>query len=260
MSHIIICDESSTDDNYMVVGGLIIPPKNYELLIEEFLTWKATHKLNPHSEFKWTKVSNRYLPLYLESIEWFFRHLHSNHVTFRALVVNTRVSEYHEYGKGNTETSFYKVYHHLLLNAAKQILETDPSGKALVLLDDKTNNYPFRLDVLKKTLNSALRRDVGRSNAIANVEPRKSSGESNESLIQIVDILIGAVSFIRNGRHELPSASKPKIELASKVAELAKTDLAFDTGSRAAFNLWTLDVRKMLEAKKRRSPKGSAEN
>jgi hypothetical protein len=133
-------------------------------------------------------------------------------------------------------------------------LEEDGSN-VLVLLDDKRNRYPFRLDVLKRSLNAALRRDLKKTGLVANVEARPSSGPRAEPLIQIVDVLIGAIGHVRNGDLHQPGASPVKAKMVRLLEQAAGTGFAFDTAARAPFNLWTFDIAVAMQRKQRHQKK-----
>jgi hypothetical protein len=195
------------------------------------------------------RVSKGYLPRYKELLEWFFRHLKSNHLRFRAHVVDTSAQIYRRYGDGDKEKAFYKFFYHLLFQSVRRLALEEKGSNVLILLDDKTNRYPFRLDVLKKALNAGLKRELGVSGLVANVEPRQSNGENAEPLIQIVDVLIGAIGYVRNGHLNQPCASPAKVDMVKFLEGLSGTGFAFDTAARAPFNLWTFDVAVAMERK-----------
>jgi Protein of unknown function (DUF3800) len=242
MKYNLICDESGTGERYLVVGGLSLPRTNHEALAQELLEIKKKKGLRIEGEFKWGKVSKSYLIRYMELLEWFFQHLQANHLRFRAHVVDTSSSMYRHYGEGDKEKSFYKVYYHLLRQTVRQLAADDDVSSVLVLLDDKVNRYRFRLPVLKRALNSGLKRQFGKDNLVANVEPRHSSGIRAEPLIQIVDVLIGAIGSVRNSHNRKNGACPAKLEMIKFLEELARTGFAFDTVAKAPFNLWTFDV------------------
>lgn len=245
MKFTIICDESSTDNRHLVIGALSLPRTNHSILIHEILEWKISEGLNPYSEFKWKKVSRKYFDKYKTLVSWFFNHLRSNHVGFRAIVVDTSHRLHRKYGNGDEETSFYKIYYHLLYQSIKRLEMTGNGDNVLILLDEKKNRYPFHKEVLKRTLNSAIRRDFKIQNAIANVEDRVSSGPKSEPLIQIVDIIIGAIGFVRNSFYNRPQASEWKRALVNHIEQEAKTQLKFDTLANTPFNIWTFDLDKV---------------
>lgn len=243
----LICDESGTSERYLVVGGLTLPRTNHEALATELAALKKSKGFRAEGEFKWGKVSKGYLPHYKELLEWFFQHLKSNHLPFRAHVVDTSAHVYRQYGDGDREKAFYKIFYHLLFQSVRRLALEEEGSNVLILLDDKTNRYPFRLDVLKKALNARLKRELGISELVANVEPRQSSGKNAEPLIQIADILIGAIGYVRNGHLNKPGASPAKVEMVKFLEGLSGTGFAFDTAARAQFNLWTFDVAVAME-------------
>ena len=139
----------------------------------------------------------------------------------------------------------------IIKQGIKRLVEYMQVTSVLILLDDKYDRYPFHLPALKKILNRAFKRDFKIVDLIANVEPRKSSGEGSEPLIQIVDILIGAIGFVRNGNYYSPNASTAKKELVDFIEQQANTQLIYDTGINSAFNIWTFNVEKSMKEKKK---------
>lgn len=217
----LICDESGTNERFLVVGGLTLPRINHQALSSELTALKKATGFGAEGEFKWGKVSKAYLPRYRQLLEWFFRHLQANHLRFRAHVVDTSARAYREYGDGDKEKAFYKVYYHLLFQSVRRLALDEEGSNILILLDDKFNRYPFRLPVLKKTLNAVLKRQLRVSDLIANVEPRQSSGPNAEPFVQIVDVLIGAIGYVRNGHAGQPWAAPAKVEMVKTLEHLA---------------------------------------
>lgn len=249
MKFTIICDESSTENRHLIIGAVVIPRNNHTLLIEELRVLKQELHLRWEGELKWGKVSKKYQDKYKRILQWFFEHLKSNHLRFRAHVIDTAKKEYRQYGDGAKENAFYKVFFHLLVQCIKRLAIEEEGSNVLILLDDKKNHYPFRLPLLKKTLNSALRRDLKLKNIVANVEPRHSSGGKVEGLIQIVDVLIGAIGYVRNASCKEPGASAAKIEMVKFIEELLGAKLEYDTYAGSPFNIWTFDVGVSLQRK-----------
>lgn len=247
----LICDESGTSERYLVVGGLTLPRTNHEAIAVELAALKKRKGFRAEGEFKWGKVSRGYLPHYQALLEWFFLHLKANHLRFRAHVVDTSAHLYRHYGAGDKEKAFYKIFYHLLFQSVRRLALEEEGSNVLILLDDKTDRYPFRLPVLKKTLNAGLKRELKLENLVANIEPRQSSGLNAEPLIQIVDVLIGAIGYVRNGHSQRADASPAKVEMVKFLEGLAGTGFAFDTAARAPFNLWTFDVAVAMERKEK---------
>jgi len=257
MKFTIICDESCTEKKNLIIGALIIPRKNHPLLIEELKELKKQLNLRWEGEIKWSKVSKKYLEKYKKILEWFFGHLKSNHLKFRVHVIDKGKKEYRDYGDGDKENAFYKVFFHLLKECMRRLAVEEEGSNVLILLDDKKNRYPFRLPLLKTTLNAALKRDLKLQSIVANVEPRQSSGKKVEGMIQIVDVLIGAIGYVRNGAHKVPGAAFAKIEIIKYLEELLGARLEYDTHAAASFNIWTFDVGVAIERKKRHKKRKS---
>ena len=256
MKHVIICDESYTSGRYLVLGALILPAHNHTMLAEELKAWKADKGLNPLSEFKWTKVSRKYLPLYAEMMEWLFRHLQANHLRFRSIVMDTSHRLYREFSEGEPEKGLYKAYYHLLFQSVKELWTGGQTEGALILLDEKRDRYPFQKHVLRTTLNRALARDMGVDKAVANIEDRRSSGPKAEVLIQPVDVLIGSIGFVRNGLSAQSTSSPAKRALVRVIEEASGTPLGYDTMPSSAFNLWTFDLKIAADRKAARKRQG----
>ena len=256
MKFTLVCDESGLKERYLIVGGMTLPRHNHKLLCDEFLAVKRSLGFRDEGEIKWGKVSNRYLDRYQELLSWAFQQLKSNHLRFRAHVVDTSKREWLAYGDGDEEHSFYKVYYHLLFQSMRRLALEEDGSNVLILLDHKRNRYPLRLSVLKRALNTNLYKAHGLKGIVSNVEARDSSGQNAEPFIQIVDLLIGAIGFIRNGYHKVEGASPARKKLVAFLEAQAGTTFALDTIAKAAFNIWTFDVsvamkRKAYHAQKR---------
>ncbi len=251
MKYTLICDESSTIHRHLILGALVIPRVNHAILAAELKQWKESQGLAPESEFKWTKVSRLYLSRYKQMVEWFFQHLEANHLGFRCLVVDTSHGSWLEYGAGDKEKAFYKVYYHLLYQCVRRLALEEQGSSVLILLDEKRDRYPFYRPVLRKTLNAALKRDLGMQRPVCAIETRRSSGVKAEPLIQVVDVLIGAVGYVRNRFYERTGASKAKKALVEHIESRAGTHLRYDTYVTSPFNLWTFDVGMSMERKAR---------
>ena len=96
-------------------------------------------------------------------------------------------------------------------------------------------------------------------NLVANVEPRKSSGQQAEGLIQIVDVLIGAIGYVRNKFIEAAPDDSAKKNMVFYIEQLLGAKLKYDTNAAASFNIWTFDVEVALKKrnmhKKKNRPK-----
>jgi hypothetical protein len=87
-----------------------------------------------------------------------------------------------------------------------------------VVLDDRTNHNNDRLTTLRDCLNNAARKDQGyahRRTCFSEVVPADSE---KEPLLQVADLLLGAICYHMNKAHRAPNASPAKCALAEYLA------------------------------------------
>jgi len=200
MRYNIYCDEASTTvARYMLIGGLWVP-WDIEPDVRAGLTEvRARHGLN--AEMKWTKVSQRMLPAYQEFVDVFFG---IGQVSFKCIVLDTHILDYRNYHKGDEELGFYKFYYQLVSR------NLQPGNLYWLYTDERKNRKPYRLAVLKLTVNWWWKKRAG-VEPLRNVEARRSH---DEDLIQVADILLGALGYAWNEQ----SGSQAKLALGAHIA------------------------------------------
>lgn len=255
MKYTIICDESGVGQRKLILGSIITPSHNHNLLAKELVDLKSNFGINPNSDFKWDKVSAKYLDRYKKLVDWLFSKITAEHLKFRAHIIDTTRKDFKNYGDGDKEKAFFKLYYHLIYRLFKTACNAEECEKLLVLLDNKQNRYPFRLNDLKYALNSAIKRDYGVKDLIGNIEFRNARGPGHEPLIQIVDIFIGSIRFVRSGDRQSPEASVSKNALVEYIEKRFLRSLEYDTHASASFNLWTFDIAKSVAHKHRHKKK-----
>ena len=238
----IICDESCLNHRYMILGAMVLSESWHQVLQKELLNWKRNNGFNPESEFKWTKVSKRYLFYYKELIDWIFEHNHEFHFFFRVHVIDTFIPAYLDMSKGDAELSFFSVYYDLLYQSLR-MLSKKAGHHYSIILDNKSPYASFSLKKFEHTLNETLKHDFSSNIIKTNIDFQNSSGTQTESLIQIVDILIGAIGFVRNGFIDKRMCSPSKKHLCDYIESRCNCELAFDTPPSPPFSIWTFDSR-----------------
>lgn len=224
-------------------------------MVRELADLKQQLGLRPDGEIKWDKVSRSYGERYRIIMKWFFEHLDANHIRFRAHIIDTGQAAYRQYGDGKKENSFYKVYYHVLMQSVRRLALDGDGSNVVILLDRKRAKYRLHLPVIKRGLNMRLFEQLKIPGLVASIEERNSSGPGAEPLIQIVDVLIGAIGHVRNGHRERVGASTVKAEMVCFLEDLAGTSFKFDTTAGAPFNLWTFSPSIAIERKKRHQEK-----
>ncbi|MEO1503176.1 MAG: DUF3800 domain-containing protein [Pseudomonadota bacterium] len=241
----LFCDESSTVDQFTVIGATMMHDDvvaRAEAAIE-----KIVQKHGGTSEMKWTKVKKHNLPLYKEASKLFFDAIAHELFTFTALVVDNSKMDHKTYNEGNKEIGFNKMLFQLLFSFARKY-RSQP--RFYVFLDArKTKHSP---ESLRLMLNGKAARDLN----VTHRPFRRCDFHDSRSfrLIQITDVIIGAIGFHSNDKHIRVGAAPYKIELADYIASLAgMTRLYLATPpNNNGFDIWLFDFSK---AKRPRRPR-----
>jgi len=243
----IYCDESrQSEHRFMVLGGLVIRATNVPNFNATMAKYRA--ETNMHAELKWTKVSPQKLPEYKRFIDYFFALNNANQVHFHTLLIDNHQVDHKRFSGGDKELGFYKFYYQLLLHAFGRRYGQKEQGHRLVVhLDHRNSSYS--LDTLKKVLNKGMGKKFQvPGNPFVSVESRDSK---KEDLIQIADLLLGAVGFQKNGLHLLAESKRAKVDLAAYIAAQAGlSDLIVDTQrSNHRFSIWNFRLQQKNSAR-----------
>lgn len=232
----IYCDESrQSEHRFMALGGLIIRADNVANFNATMAKYRGETRM--HAELKWTKVSAQKLPEYKRFIDYFFALNNANQVHFHCLMIDNHQVDHKRFSGGDKELGFYKFYYQLLLHGfGRRYCQKEANRRLIVHLDHRTSSYS--LETLKKVLNRGMTKKFQLpGHPFVAVESRDSK---QTDLIQIADLLLGAVGFQKNGLHLLAESKKSKVELAEYIASQAGlNDLMQDTlRSNQRFTIW----------------------
>ncbi len=185
----IYCDESCHLEHdqhpVMVLGAVWCPTAERHLLARELRDVKRRHGLSPKFELKWTKVSPAKESYYLDVVRLF---LEEPRLHFRALLIPDKGKLNHDrFGQTHDEW-YYKMYFDLL----KAII--NPSQTYRVFLDVKDTRSADRVRKLHDVLANA-KYDFARRI----VEQIQTVRSHEVELLQLADLLIGAVSYLNRG-------------------------------------------------------------
>lgn len=204
MNFEIYCDESQQDlftgkvnqrqDRRIVLGGLWIKADLRTRLKDEIKKLRTKHDLL--GEFKWIRVSPSRQDFYSDLVDLFFS---TESARFRALVLPADQLDAVQFHGGDAELMFYKFYYQLLHH---WILD---SNTYRVFVDTKTNRVGGRLKRLHEVLTSA--------NWLSIIEQVQALPSKKVDLLQLADVLIGAVSYRLHERQ----SSAAKIAVVERV-------------------------------------------
>ena len=245
--HHVHCDESQTGARFVVYGGIIVPGKNVEWFDALIEKWRGEQ--NMHKELKWTKVTNQKYKEYKSLVDLFFEHADLHRLHFKSVVFDTAQVDYKTYHDDDEELGFYKFYYHFLLHKFGSYAKSD-DHRLYVFIDERTSRCIDRLSTLRDVLNAGIRNKYGRkANVVKQVEPRNSK---KSHVMQVADVLMGAVGWHANDMGDRPEARKAKKDLAAYIATKAKVaslKVATPWG-QTSFEIWRFRFSGKKQAKK----------
>lgn len=208
------CDESSqTTDEFAAVAGLAIRRKNIEKVITDLATIKAAS--GKSGEVKWKNAKS------------YGGRVHAGYVDYLFLLIDEGKAQFHirfspmsEYdhslsGERRRVDTVSKAFYQLLLHRACRYYSRSP---LFVHPDDGeyTEALPGQLGALNHQAVSKFGGDF--DGCVRKLEPRSSA---SEPMLQLLDVTLGALAALRNGRTTKEGYGKVKADLARYV--LAKT-------------------------------------
>ncbi|MEK7607377.1 MAG: DUF3800 domain-containing protein [Patescibacteria group bacterium] len=223
----IYCDESchllNDHKKVFVIGAIWVEKDKTLQIFKELRELKTKHKLASDFEAKWTKISIAKADYYADLIGYFFK---NKNLRFRAVVVPDKGVLNHSAFKQNHDTWYYKMFY-VLLNVI--VNRNTDKVEYNLYLDIKDTKGNVKVLELKRLLNIA---SVEQNFSI----PKAQQVRSHEvELIQLNDILIGALSYVHRGLHG-NEGKKKVIEVIKK--NLDKGDiLTSSTKEEGKFNI-----------------------
>lgn len=225
----IYCDESShlsyDGEKHMILGAVSCNHEARKRICKDIKKIKQKYNISTNSEMKWTKISNsRALQAYIELVEYFFK---EPNLRFRGLIAEKDNLDNEKYNDGSYNNWYYKMYY-LLLN---QLLTPQFSYK--IFIDIKDTKGSKNVDKLKEVLCNNI---YDYKNEI--VKDVKQIRSDEVEIMQITDVLIGALNYINNGNYD-EKINVGKKEIINKIIELSGCNLRTSTPySWNEFNLF----------------------
>ena len=187
----IYCDESCVDDgttdDFMVIGGIACPTSEKRELV--FLIDQLRGRHGVQGEFGWKTVCPSRIAFFSDVLNLFFG---DPRLSFRCVVVSTARTTF----AGSTDR-FEKMYYQVFNNWL------DSRGHQYRIFIDRRIDDPTRVSTLRNCLIGTQK--FGDSvRFVEEVESRENN------LIQLADLLTGAIGYARNNRGSLQGASDAK--------------------------------------------------
>ena len=199
----VYADESRINNNrYMLFGGLWVPSTCELALRDKTKAFRGAERMI--NELKWCRVSRGKLGEYKRFVDLFFA---EPAVRFNCLVVDTQLVDHDTYSGGDDELGFYKFYFQLL---SRRLTE---GCDYVIHVDHRNNREGARLPDLLRCVNRWWCKTRGA--LIEPVQAIRAADSKKEDLIQLCDVMLGAVGYTWN-QHE---GSPAKLDLVRHLEE-----------------------------------------
>ncbi|NJO34449.1 MAG: DUF3800 domain-containing protein [Rhodospirillales bacterium] len=235
------CDESShRGHKYAAVSGILIRPDRAEIVNTEIAKLKETRGKKPTSEIKWEKANPHDLPLYEDVVKYFRLLLDANYIHFHVVICDMHAYDHRILNDGDKAKCVSKTYYQLLLHRCCRRY----GGKAFIHVRPDAGDCTRELPRFKEALNTdACRRFELTARPVLSIDLIASTGVN---LMQMNDIVLGAIASHRNERHKKRDASQHKTHLAEAVRVcLNVPNFTINTPWNKNFTVWNWKPQKL---------------
>lgn len=214
MKYNVYCDESChiqhDRNDIMVIGGVICPKHKVKKINRELRKIKEKYSIT--SEVKWHNISNFRIDFYKEIIEYFFS---NDDLKFRCVIAPEKKKLNLERFALTYDDWYYRIYYLLL----KEIVSVD--DEYYIYMDIKDTNGGEKVKKLKSVLNNLLYAFY--NDVVKNIQLVRSD---EIEIIQLSDILIGAVSYVNR---DLYNGVNAKAKIINMIMEKTSQSLKYTT-------------------------------
>jgi len=252
----IYSDESRhKNEKFLLLAGIWVPEENVQIVEEGIRALRQKHgytnsagkKVDFLGEFKWTKVSDKYMPVYKELVDLFFEWTERDVFRSCTMLVDTQdpmvVAHSNIKKEGYFKLLYQLYYHNSHIPATYKIFP------------DRITN-PTQRRVIFETLDSCLEAALQKKFApLLNPTDRPSSrGFVNNitptdskmtPFIQLIDVIMGGIGYFQNGFYKEEKAKKAKVEIMKYIFDKIVLSGAFKFTGKSymvvkstKFNIW----------------------
>ena len=234
--HQIFADESrQTGHTYMFYGMIILPATDTDL--ENRISYLRSNHKYGSDEVKWNHLSKGKLDLYKSLVDAFHQ---CQTACFRCMKIEPCTIDRHKYHDGDRETAFYWGYD----MALSRNLELSHGYE--IFVDARTDEKPNRIADLRSSINAHWIQKQLAENLTASeiVRDIKSVDSKRHNILQVADLLTGAVGFSMEKRDARSNTSVEKMELIAHITNVIGCEcLATHHGLESRFNIWDFRFR-----------------
>lgn len=208
--YLLFCDESVASGRLYsnFYGGVLVGSSQYERVSRALDAEKQ--RLNLFGEIKWSKVTLPYLEKYVALMEAFFAEVRAGHLRVRVMFRSNALGP-SSLTPAQMPSAYFRLYYHFIKHAVGLLHRPASEGEAGLRLyfDQFPGNHEaatqFHGFILGLKDNARIRR-ARLSIQLENIAEIRSH---EHVLAQCLDVVLGAMAFHLNGRHQaLPAGSE----------------------------------------------------
>lgn len=221
--HIYSDESRHKNERFLLLGGIWIEENKIEIILKNIQELRkkngfinSNNILIPFSgELKWTKVSDKYLHVYKELVDLFFKWINKDLMRSCIMLVDSKDPYVLQHSNIQNE-GYFKLLYQLYFHNSKipAIYKIFPDR----ITNPEQRNVNFT--VLKNCLEAAFKKKFENKlnpqyknnycNLINNITPVDSK---LTQLIQVIDVIMGGIGYFENRLFEKDNARKSKVDL-----------------------------------------------
>lgn len=220
----IYSDESRhKNERFLLLGGVWVPEEKVEIFENAVAKLRSKYghvdsngnHVDFLGEFKWQKVSDKYLQLYKELVDLFFKAIDKDLMRACIMLVDTNDPGVVVHSNIKNQGYFkllYQLYlHNSHIPAIYKIFPDKITNPAQQNVDFETLDSCLEAAFVSKFIPKLnLQERPGGAGFVNNITPIDSK---NTEFIQILDVVMGSVGYYQNGLYKRDEAKKAKVAL-----------------------------------------------
>lgn len=192
----VYCNSSShRGHEFMVAGGLVLPPSHQADLVDKIGLLKEN--VGMKSKFRFSDYrGGRKKPAYEGLVDLFFESIENEQIHFHTMICSFNEFDHRRDGQGSPEKSVNKLYYQLFLH---RICRFYGGSRAIYAFPDRGDDSKELVQFRDSLCAAAYKKYRTKPNCLRNISPQNSD---NSPLIQMTDVIIGSIASLRNGHRQ----------------------------------------------------------
>ncbi|MBP3766176.1 MAG: DUF3800 domain-containing protein [Bacilli bacterium] len=211
------CHLEHDNVEFMVLGCIYCLKKDKNYISKKMKEIKKEYGLNSMTEIKWTKVSNNKIEMYKKMIDL----VYDSNLSFRGWIAHDKQSLDNDLFHQTYDDWYYKMYYYLFN----------------YIINESIINYNLYLDIkdTRSSIKNEKLKQILTHYNIYNINKVQAIRSDEVQLIQLADLIIGAISYKLRGLE----TSTAKLEIVNYIESKFGVNLLINSSSnQKKFNIF----------------------